>query len=242
MAAEQSQRNHLLMSNPGLHGPPGHERPPVTQLADYYRDRAAEYDTIYAKPERQHDLASLQNLLPPLVTGRRVLEIAAGTGYWTRILSASAAAITATDLNPETLDVARTRTYGPAPVTFQPADAYALDQIPGHFNVAFIGFFWSHILRAELPRFLGGLHTRLGPAARVIVVDNRYVPGSSTPISRTTADGDTFQHRTLSDGRSYEIVKNFPAPGQFRADVAAVATDVKWTQLRYFWLATCTLR
>jgi SAM-dependent methyltransferase len=214
----------------------------MTQLADYYRDRSAEYDAIYAKPERQDDLASLQALLPPLVTGRTVLEIAAGTGYWTRTLSRSASAITATDINAETLDVAREREFGPAQVALQVADAYALDEVPGQFDTAFIGFFWSHVPRADLPRFLTGLRARLVRGARVIILDNRYVPGSSTPISRTSPDGDTFQLRTLNDGRRYEIVKNFPARGQFTADVAAVAREVEWTQLRYFWLATCTLR
>jgi protein-L-isoaspartate O-methyltransferase len=213
----------------------------MTQLSDYYRDRAAEYDAIYAKPERQDDLGRLRGLLARLAGGR-VLEIAAGTGYWTRVLSASAAAVTATDVNPETLAVARARQYGPAPVTFQVADAYALREVPGEFDTAFIGFFWSHVPRADLPRFLGGLHARLGQGATVTVVDNRYVPGSSTPISRTTPEGDTFQHRTLHDGRRYEIVKNFPERGQFTADVAAVGMGVEWTQLRYFWLATFRLR
>jgi len=81
----------------------------VTQITGYYRHRAAEYDAIYAKPERQDDLARLRELLPRLVAGGNVLEIAAGTGYWTRVLSSSAAAITATDINTETLDVARAR-------------------------------------------------------------------------------------------------------------------------------------
>jgi SAM-dependent methyltransferase len=210
-------------------------------LSDYYRDRAAEYDAVYAKPERQDDLARLRERLARLAGGR-VLEIAAGTGYWTRVLSAAAAAVTATDISPETLDVARTRQYGPAPVTFRLADAYALEEVPGRFDMAFIGFFWSHVLRGDLPRFLGGLHARLGPGATVMVVDNCYVPGSSTPISRTTAEGDTFQLRTLSDGRDYEIVKNFPERDQFTADVAAIGADVEWTQLRYFWLATFRLR
>ena len=213
----------------------------MTQLSDYYRDRAAEYDAVYAKPERQDDLATLRGLLTRLAGGR-ILEIAAGTGYWTQVLSASAAAITATDINPETLDVARTRRYGPAPVTFQVADAYALEEVPGRFDMAFIGFFWSHILRGDLPRFLDGLRARLGPGAVVTVLDNCYVPGSSTPISRTTPGGDTFQRRTLSDGRGYEIVKNFPVRSQFTADVAAIAADVEWTGLRYFWLATFGLR
>ena len=213
----------------------------MTQLADYYRDRAAEYDAVYAKPERQDDLATLRGLLTR-VAGGRVLEIAAGTGYWTQVLSASASSVTATDINPETLDVARARQYGPAPVTFQLADAYALQEIPGQFDLAFIGFFWSHVLRADLPRFLSGLHDRLGPGATVMVLDNRYVPGSSTPISRNTPEGDTFQLRTLHDGRRYEILKNFPERGQFTADVAAIGADVEWTQLRYFWLATFRLR
>ena len=111
------------------------------ELAEYYRERAAEYDAVYAKPERQQDLARLHGLLSPLVAGQRVLEIAAGTAYWTRVLSGSAAAITATDLNAETLELARAREYGGAPVTFRLADAYALDQVPGEFDAAFVGFF-----------------------------------------------------------------------------------------------------
>lgn len=213
----------------------------MTQLSDYYRDRAAEYDAVYAKPERQEDLATVRQLLAR-AAGGHVLEVAAGTGYWTQVLSASAAAVTATDINRETLDVARGRQYGPAPVTFRLADAYALQEVTGRFDMAFIGFFWSHVLRADLPRFLGGLHARLGPGATVMVLDNCYVPGSSTPISRTTPEGDTFQRRTLSDGRGYEIVKNFPERGQFTTDVAAIGADVEWTQLRYFWLATFRLR
>jgi hypothetical protein len=62
----------------------------MTQLSDYYRDRAAEYDAIYAKPERQDDLATLRGPLTRLAGGR-ILETAAGTGYWTQVLSASAA-------------------------------------------------------------------------------------------------------------------------------------------------------
>jgi SAM-dependent methyltransferase len=213
----------------------------MTQLADYYRARAAEYDAVYAKPERQDDLHKVRRLLAGTVRGR-VLEIAAGTGYWTQALSASADAVTATDVNAEPLEVARSRQYGPAPVTFQLADAYALHEVPGQFDTAFIGFFWSHVLRADLPRFLHGLRARLGPGASVTVLDNRYVPGSSTPISRTTQEGDTYQRRALSDGTEYEILKNFPGRDQFTADVTAVAADVEWTPLRYFWLATFQLR
>jgi ubiquinone/menaquinone biosynthesis C-methylase UbiE len=210
----------------------------MTHLTSYYRDRAASYDAVYAKPERQADLATLRDVLPPLVAGRRVLEVAAGTGYWTAPLSRSAAAITATDINDATLDVARSRSYGPScRVTFEVADAYGLDEVPGEFDAAFVGFFWSHVLLADVPRFLAGLTARLLPGARVIVLDNRYVPGSSTPIARTAPSGDTYQLRSL-DGRDYEILKNFPTREQFTADIGA---DVDWTDLEYYWLASWTL-
>ncbi|TCC45711.1 class I SAM-dependent methyltransferase [Kribbella capetownensis] len=206
----------------------------MSELADYYRDRAAEYDAVYDKPERQQDLATLKELLPPLVAGKRVLEIAAGTGYWTQVLAESAQSIVATDLNDETLAIARSRSYS-SEVSFQVADAFRLDEIAGEYDVVFTGFFWSHVLRQDTARFAQSLVQR---AERVVLVDNKYVAGSNYPISRTTADGDTYQTRQLTDGRTYDVLKNFPTTEQFRADMAPA--DVTWTDLTYFWLATVT--
>jgi hypothetical protein len=75
-----------------------------------------------------------------------------------------------------------------------------------------------------------------------VLVDNRYAPGSSTPISRTGAEGDTYQYRQLADGREYEIVKNFPGREQVAADLDDAATDMAWTELDYYWVASGTLR
>jgi len=208
-------------------------------LGDYYAERAFEYDEIYRKPERQPDLARLKQLLPPLVAGKRVLEIAAGTGYWTQVLATTAASITAIDLNAETIAIAAQRDFGPAPVSLRTADAYQLDAVRGQFDLVFCGFWWSHIPRADVPRFLAGVRARTGPGATLVLLDNRYVPGSSTPISRE--DGDTYQRRQLADGREYEIVKNFPSSAQVSADLHSASTDFSWTELDFFWVASCTL-
>ncbi|MGW7683503.1 class I SAM-dependent methyltransferase [Kribbella sp. NPDC054772] len=208
----------------------------MSDLGDYYRSRAGEYDAVYEKPERQEDLARLRALLPPLVSGRSVLEVAAGTGYWTKALATTARSVVATDLNDETLAVARTRSYGPAEVRFETADAYDLGAVEGRFDAIFAGFFWSHVLRADVRRFAAGLLDRVEPGGVVILADNRYVEGSNYPITRTSAAGDTYQDRQLSDGRSFEVLKNFPTREQFTADVAP--REVEWTELAYFWLAT----
>jgi hypothetical protein len=51
----------------------------VTGTEEYYQARAHEYDAVYEKPERQADLARLRAWLPPVLDGRQVLEVAAGT-------------------------------------------------------------------------------------------------------------------------------------------------------------------
>ena len=210
-------------------------------LGDYYAARAAEYDEVYLKPERQGDLARLKGLLPTLVAGKRILEIAAGTGYWTQVLATTAASITATDVNAETIAIAAQRDYGPAAVALRTADAYQLDTVPGDFDLVFCGFWWSHIGRADIPRFLAGVRARTGQGTTLVLADNRYVPGSSTPISRTDSRGDSYQLRRLADGREYEVLKNFPGRERVAADLGAAATDLSWTDLDYYWVAACTL-
>jgi len=208
----------------------------MSDLPTYYRERATEYDAVYEKPERQEDLTRLRALLPTLVAGRSVLELAAGTGYWTTALSTSARSVLATDLNDETLAVARTRSFGPGEVRFEVADAFDLGSIPGRYDAIFAGFFWSHVPRSDVRRFARGLLDRIEPGGVVVLADNRYVEGSNHPITRSTADGDTYQTRQLSDGRSFEVLKNFPTREQFSADLAPA--EVKWTELNYFWVAS----
>ncbi len=71
-------------------------------------------------------------------------------------------------------------------------------------------------------------------------IDNRYVPGSSHSVTRSDADGNTYQLRHLADGSTWEVIKNFPAPGEIRARLNELG-QVAVTELRYYWIAVCTL-
>lgn len=212
--------------------------PPHDELAAYYAARAAEYERIYAKPERQRDLRWLRAAIPHLLAGRSVLEVACGTGYWTALIAPAARSVLATDVSQETLAVAREKALPPGRVTFASADAMALPERLGCFEAAFAGFWWSHVPRRSLPRFIASLHARLLPGAAVVLLDNRYVPGSSTPISRCDARGDTWQRRQLADGRTFEVLKNFPDEPELRARLAPVATALQYRTLEHYWLAS----
>lgn len=211
---------------------------PDANLEDYYARRAREYERIYEKPERQSDLARLREVLPALLDGRRVLEIACGTGYWTQFVAGRAESVMATDVNEEVLAVAREKSFPRNNVSFARLGIYSDVSLPHGFDGGLAAFWWSHVPRQGLDRFIGHFHRRLEPGALVLYVDNRYVEGSSTPLTRTDEDGNTYQTRTLDDGTRYEVLKNIPDESELAEALGKRARDLEYVELDYFWYAT----
>ena len=86
--------------------------PPAPKaMKEYYARRAAEYEDIYLKADRQEDLNQLKAILSGAFSGMDVLEIACGTGYWTQFLAKTARSILATDINPGVLELAREKNH-----------------------------------------------------------------------------------------------------------------------------------
>lgn len=205
------------------------------RLIEYYAKRAHEYERVYQKPERQADLSRLREHLRRTLSGRRVLELACGTGYWTAVVADAVKSVLATDASDEVLAIARSKSLDPERVFFALGDAY---DPPGHshaFTAGFAAFWWSHIPRARLTPFLNRFHAALAPGARVVFADNRFVPGSSTPISRIDAAGNTYQLRYLQDGTTHEILKNFPTAGELRDILNPYSDAIEILELDYFW-------
>jgi demethylmenaquinone methyltransferase/2-methoxy-6-polyprenyl-1,4-benzoquinol methylase len=211
------------------------------ELETYYAKRAAEYEKIYHKPERQADLARLRKDIPALFHGARVLEIACGTGYWTPLIAEQAESVLALDYNEETLAIARTKKYPRANVQFQQGDAYALPAWPRKFSACYAGFWWSHVPLGRIDGFLQRLAAALEPGATLAFMDNRYVEGSSTPVTRRDAEGNGYQTRRLADGTTHEVLKNFPTAGQMEKRLGRYGSEVRFTNYQYYWMATCRI-
>ena len=208
-----------------------------TDLQAYYAQRAASYEEIYAKPERQADLAILHQHLRTRFAGQRVWEIACGTGYWTADLAASAQHVLATDINPEVIELARAKQLPPEKVELALADAFApAPGIADGYTACFAGFWWSHVGRERQVDFLTGLRQRLAPNAQLVMIDNVYVEGSSTPIARTDAFGNTYQIRRLPDGERYEVLKNFPTDSTLRKRLAGHLKEIRIERLEHYWM------
>lgn len=210
-----------------------------THLVDYYRQRAKEYEQVYAKPERQHDLQQAEILLKQAFAGKTMLEICCGTGYWTERIAQTATAIHATDINDTVLDIAQQKDYGNTPVSFEMADFYSYP-VTRLYDGLFGGFIWSHIQLQHLQAFLQKTGSFVRPGGTIVFMDNIYVAGSNLPVTHTDEQGNTFQTRTLEDGSTHLVRKNFPTEAFIKEQLKDIAGQLQVIRLEYYWLAVLT--
>ncbi len=204
------------------------------EMKDYYAARAKEYDKIYAKPERQQDLRAIEQWLPTKFADAEVLEVAAGTGYWTQFIAPVAKRMLALDASQETFSIAKTRA-GCAGVDWVVGDAYQMPLAGQKFDAVFAGFWFSHIPLEKLPAYLKYLNGFLKPGARVIFLDNLYVEGNSTPLSERDAAGNTYQTRPLADGSTHKVLKNYPTELELSDLVSSFSRQFSYTTWQYYW-------
>jgi SAM-dependent methyltransferase len=173
----------------------------------YYAERASEYDdwwyrrgryTRDAEHERRWllDVAELEERLRDFAPRGDVLELAAGTGIWTRRLVPTADRVVAVDANAETLAL-----NTPA-AELVVADIFSW-RPPPQFDVVFFSFWLSHVPEERFAEFWALVRSALRPQGRVFLID------SGPP--EAAGDGE-LQVRQLADGREFTIVKRFWQP------------------------------
>jgi demethylmenaquinone methyltransferase/2-methoxy-6-polyprenyl-1,4-benzoquinol methylase len=207
-----------------------------SKIETYYSIRATEYEKIYDKPERQDDLSKLKTLVMDLFKEKSVLEIACGTGYWSEIISNTAHSILAIDTSEEVLKIARAKSYNGKDVKFKNMDAFSLSNIQYSFDAAFCGFWLSHVQRKNIESFIINFHTKLKSNSIVVLIDNNYVEGSSTPVSRKDGEGNTYQLRKLQDGSEYEVLKNFYLEDELNNIFKNCSVNFEIINLKYYWM------
>ena len=67
------------------------------------------------------------------------------------------------------------------------------------------------------------------------LADNVFVEGVGGVLVRKPGLQDTFKVRTLSDGTSHEILKNYYVEAELREMLVPFATDVRITMGNCFW-------
>lgn len=178
-------------------------------LADqvaYYRLRAGEYDaTAYGDVEAAR--LRIARLVSQMRPAGHVLEIACGTGMWTEALAGRAETVTAIDVAPEAVEIARGRVRS-ANVGFEVADVFSW--APGvRFDVIFFSAWLSHVPSGRFEQFWQSLGDLLAEDGRVLFIDEHV----DEQEKETYATGqDEIVERRLRDGRAFRVIKNFVDP------------------------------
>jgi SAM-dependent methyltransferase len=174
----------------------------------YYAARAPEYEDWWWRrgryaldPEAEArwyaDVAEVEDALRGLAPLGDVLELAAGTGIWTRVLVRLADGVVAVDANAETLAL------NDADGEHVVADVFAWEPPEARFDLCFFSFWISHVPAARFAEFWWLVRRAVRPGGRVFFVDGAI--GDREP-------GGEEELRTLNDGREFRIVKRFWTP------------------------------
>src|SRR5690242_4854986 len=174
----------------------------LAEQAAYYRAFAGRYDEAYAVRE---DLQSLDALVEGLPITGDVLELACGTGQWTRLLAGRGHRVTAVDGAPEMLARARERVADPA-VEFIQADLFDW-RPPRQFDTVFFCFWLSHVPPERFDDFWQLVGAALRPGGRACFVDSG--PGDVVDEEILDDDGPPTVWRRLKDGSAHRVVKVF---------------------------------
>ena len=212
----------------------------LAEQADYYRQRACEYEDWWFRRGRYDhgpgvnarwfaDAAELESALERFKPAGDVLELACGTGLWTQRLVSYAAGVTAVDGSPEMLELCRARVNDPS-VRYVDADLFAWEPDRA-YDVCFFGFWLSHVPAERFEAFWAKVARALGPEGRVFFLDSlRSRQASAVDHELPEQDEETMLRR-LADGREYRIVKRFhePQPLQRRLAELGWRIDVSST-------------
>ncbi len=212
-------------------------------MQEYYNRRAREYERIYYRddPVRQSELAAMSEAIEQAFTGRRALEVACGTGFWTEVAARVARSVVATDASPEMLAIARAKGL-PGNVEFRQADAYALASVPGDLDAGLANFWLSHVPKARIEEFLDGFHARIGIGSVVFMADNIYLPGVGGELVVEPGSEDTFKLRELQDGTKHKVLKNYYDAGQPRDIFGPRSDDLNVHVGECFWWVSYRVR
>lgn len=217
------------------------------EMVEYYDARAPEYDDWYLRRGRYergaiHDAAWDAELdaagrwLDGLPWSGEIVEVAAGTGWWSPLL-ASRGELSLYDTSPAALDRARDRLVAHGlRAHLHVRDAW--DEPDRAVDGLFMGFWLSHVPRERLLAFLELCRQWLKPGGRIAFIDSLADPASGAADHPTPTED--LAARRLDDGREFTIVKVFYTPNELASGLRDAGFDGAeiTTTGRFFLLGT----
>ena len=163
-----------------------------------------------------------------------MLELASGTGLWTRHLTRLAEHVTAVDGAAEVLALNRAQigALGKSDsVSYVQADLFEWAPPREAFDACVFAFWLSHVPENRFATFWETVATALRPGGRVLSIDSAHAERSKARDHTMPAEDSDTEQRRLDDGREFEIVKRYDEPAALRERLAELGweADVRST-------------
>lgn len=185
---------------------------------EYYNLRQVHGDMPHRKPrgpapDLPVEQARMVRESQEAMRGRKVLEVASGTGTATREIAETAGSVTGVEIAPNMLRIAAAND-NPSSVSYLAGDAFDLGSVaPGErFNGGFAAGFLHTCPSLRYAEFLHGFHARLVEGSVVFMRSSRPTsPDAVSRLFRVEGFEDQYMTRQLSDGSAYIMVENDPS-------------------------------
>ncbi len=195
----------------------------LSEQVAYYRARAGEYDEWFFRTGRydlgaahrtewQSEIALVEAALAEGVSPGKVLELACGTGLWTRRLVEAGSHVVAVDASPEVIAINRARVASDA-VEYVEADLFSWVPPVAQFDAVVFAFWLSHVPETKSDAFWENVQRALKPGGSVFFVDS-LLEQTATAKDHESIDHSGVVRRRLNDGREFNVVKVFHEPSQ----------------------------
>jgi 2-polyprenyl-3-methyl-5-hydroxy-6-metoxy-1,4-benzoquinol methylase len=221
--------------------------PILQQQVEYYRARAGEYDQWWFRTGRydrgpefnaqwQAEVVEVEDALASWIAARRprtVLELACGTGLFTRRLAPCVANLTAVDASPEVIAINRARVAADN-VEYIQADLFSW-RSPRRYDAVFFSFWLSHVPQDCFASFWETVAATLSPGGAAYLIDSAFDTMSTAKDHQAPRRDAGVVTRKLNDGREFRIVKLFYRPEELTAKLSAIGwrADIRQTE-HYF--------
>jgi SAM-dependent methyltransferase len=200
----------------------------VQQQIKYYRHRAAEYDETSSPPGAPFAAfgEEIERALHAFRPTGHVLEIASGTGAWTRLLLKHASSVTALDAAPEMHQEARRKLGDNPRVRYIEADILSWEP-DRSYDLVFFANWLSHVPPADFGHFWGTVRDALVPEGRIFLVDEAKDAWRYEHFREVFVAGKTeVVARSLRDGTRFNVVKVFWDPDELTARLRALGWHI----------------
>ncbi len=183
--------------------PPAAEPGLLQEQIAFYRARAPEYGRSGAY---QDQLEAVKRVVRTMGPFKHVLELACGTGIWTKELVNIGQEITAIDASPEMLELIRGNVAS-TKVSYRQTDLFEWEP-DREYDLVFTAFWLSHVPPDLMDTFLDKVRAAVHPGGKIFIVD-QCDDFRDRPLPEREGIRET---RRTSDGRTFTIVKVYYHP------------------------------